>query len=272
MMTESATDAVDLAFELDQNNQERQKMTEGLVKKAIEQVEKDQKNNPMLFVLGQQWSSGIVGLIAGKIKEKYYKPTIVMVQNGNEIMGSGRSIEGFNLIESLQELSHFFSKFGGHPMACGFTLKDSSKLELFKNSLMNLCKQKTDGKLVEPTILIDAEIDLDEVDWELYNTLAKFEPFGQMNESPKYLAKGLTIQSMKALGKDSKHLRIMVKHNNHRVRKTIGWNLCNGNGNNTNWCNLLKPGDVIDMVFEISLNEWNGTKELQMTIVDLKKQ
>lgn len=265
---EDDSKAADLASELNTNNKDRQKLTEELFKKAKKQVEEYQMDNPILFALGEKWSTGIIGLISGKLKEKYQKPSIVMSRN-SEITGSGRSIKEFNLIASMQEISDHFLKFGGHPAAAGFTLKDSSKVEEFKNALIEKYKEKTKGIEIIPTINIDAEVDLENVNWNLYDVLDKFKPFGQANERPKYLAKGLTITSLMPVGKDKKHLRIMVKHNTPKIRKTIGWSLCNGNG--TNWCNELKVGDKIDMIFEMDVNEWNGNREIQLTIKDLRK-
>lgn len=269
MMTEDPVEAAELAQELDQNNQERQKITEILVKEAVTDIEKNQLDNPILFYVGNKWSTGLVGLIAGRIKEKYYKPTIIMARNGEEITGSGRSVEGFSLIESLQAIPECFTKFGGHPMACGFTLADENKIEEFQQKLMELFKEKTKDIELTTSLNIDAEIDLDNIDWDLYDTLDKFKPFGVSNDKPKYLARDLTITALKPIGQDDKHLTIMVKHNSDKIHKTIGWSLCNGNG--TNWCEELKSGDKIDMVFEVDLNEWNGNRELQLTIVDLKK-
>jgi single-stranded-DNA-specific exonuclease len=260
--------AEELATELNQNNQDRQKLTEELLKKAIIQVEENQKDNPILFAIGKEWSTGIIGLISGRLKERYQKPSIAMSQN-SEIIGSGRSVKGFDLIGSLQEISEYFLKFGGHPMAAGFTLKNANDLENFKAELIKKYNEKTQGLDMTPTLNIDTEVDLENVNWDLYDVLDKFKPFGQANEKPKYLSSGLTITGLEPVGKDKKHLRIMVKHNTHKIRKTIGWCLCNGNG--TNWCTELKVGDKIDMIFEMDINEWNGNREIQLTIVDLKK-
>ncbi len=269
MMTKDETEATQLAQELNNNNQERQEMTKGLVKLSIEQIEDGQMDNPVLFIFGKDWSPGIVGLIAGRIKERYYKPTIVMAENNGEIMGSGRSIEGFNLIGSLQELPELFEKFGGHPMACGFSLKSTDKLEEFKASLIKKFEEKTKDLDIGPKLSIDAEVNIDNVDWDMLDTLKKFEPFGQMNEKPKYLSKNITIHSLNSMGKENKHIRIIVKSDSGKTHKTVGWSLCNGNG--TNWCEELKKGDKIDIVFEVDINEWNGNRELQLTICDLKK-
>jgi len=267
MITDDNEEASELAHELDLNNQERQKMTDKLVGVACKEIEENQKDSLIIFVLGEDWPTGIVGLVAGKLKEKYYKPSLVLAKNDGEITGSGRSVEGFDIIESFQEMPDVFEKFGGHPMACGFTLKDG-KLEEFKEKLIKKFEEKTKDLDLSPTLYIDAEVDLEEVNWDLYDVLDKFKPFGKENEKPKYLAKNLEVHQLQPVGKDKKHLRIMVKHDG-KIQKTIGWSLCNGNG--TNWCEELKTGDKIDLVFEIDVNEWNGNRELQLTIVDLKK-
>lgn len=268
MVTKDGTEAVDLAWQLDQSNNERRRLTDEYVKEAIEQVEREQKNSPVLFVYKPHWTTGVVGLIAGQIKNKYGKPAIAMGLKQDEISGSGRSIKGFNMIETLHEMPHCFSKYGGHPMACGFTLASPDMLKVCQNELIERFNKKTNGIDITPTLDIDAEIELEHVTWELYDLLDKFEPFGQANPQPLYLARGLTVIRTEPVGKEGKHLRILLKHKTNSVRKTIGWSLCEGD---TNWGKELKSGDMIDMVFEIGVNEWNGSRDLQMTIVDLRK-
>lgn len=269
LVTESPTEAVDLAYRLDQNNKERQEITMALVDASIRQVEKDQLDNPVLFAFGHGWATGIVGLVSGRLKEKYQKPSIVMAENNGEVTGSGRSVEGFNLIENLQEMPELFKKFGGHPMACGFTLTSPQAIEELKAGLIEKFHQKTSGLDMSPKIKIDAEINLEDVNWELYDLLEKFAPFGQANPKPKYLSKDCTVVGVDSMGKDGKHMKLMLHHTTPKIRKTVGWSMCNGG--ETNWCNTLKIGDKVDVVFEIGINEWNGNRELQLTIVDLKK-
>ncbi len=270
MITNDPIEATDLAFELNKNNKDRQKLTETYTGEAEEQIEKDQKENPILFVIGKKWSPGIVGLIASRIKEKYQKPTIAMAHHEGKIMGSGRSIEGFNMIESMQEIPENFDKFGGHPMACGFTLVNLDSLETFKENLTKKYYEKTNGKDLSPTLEIDAEITIEDVNWELYDILDKFKPFGKDNPKPKYLAKNVNVKDVSHLGKDGRHLKILAQHKTPKIKKIIGWNFC-GKDSEDNWCKILKPDDKIDIVFEISINEWNGHRDLQLTIVDLKK-
>lgn len=272
LMATSEAEAESLAQQLNQNNLDRQKITEQYVSEARKQIkETKQIDNAVLFVVGSNWPTGILGLISGKIKDEYARPAIVMGENEREITGSGRSIREFNLILALQEMPEVFAKFGGHPQACGFTLKNKEALQEFKTKLTEKAKLKTAAVDMTPQINIDAEVDLDEVNWKLYDLLEKFEPFGQCNEEPKYTAKGVTIINIDPVGQDGKHLRLTVKHNSHLIKKTIGFGLGDSKRFSENWKEMLKPGDKIDMVFCVSVNQWNGNRELQLTIEDLRK-
>lgn len=276
LVAEAGTDAIDLAFELNNNNSDRQKKTEEYVAEAINQIKVNGSEAPVLFVLSDNWATGIVGLIASRLKEKFGRPVIAMTYNQGEIVGSGRSVEGFNLIATLQAMPEYFLKFGGHPMACGFTLMSSEILPEFKAALTARFMEVASTIDVTPTLAIDAELALEEVDWTLYDLLEKFKPFGQCNPKPRYVARGLTVVNVEPVGKEGKHLRINVKHQTPRIRKTIGWNLCGNNGGpdksrEADWSKQLQPGDKIDMVYEVDVNEWNGNRELQLLIVDLKK-
>ena len=271
LISEDETEAKRLATELNQNNLDRQKLTEDLFTKSIKDIEENQKDSPVLFILGDGWSTGIVGLIAGRLKEKYYKPTIVMAKNNGEVTGSGRSIEGFSLIEVLQENADFFEKFGGHPMACGFTLKNLEVLEDFKETLKKSFVEKTSEIDTSPILKIDAEIKLSDIDWDMWDILGKFEPFGQNNEKPKYLTKNLEIEKVDAIGQTKKHIKMVVSNKEKNIKKTcLGWSLCSETAE-TNWCEKLNIGDRVDLVYEIDLNEWNGNREIQLKIIDIKK-
>ena len=270
--TGSPTEAVDLAFKLSQNNTERQAMTEMYVTEAARQVETTQQDSPVLFVYHESWNPGVVGLVASRIKSRYEKPTIAMTMIGEEVMGSGRSVTGFNMIETIQAMPELFHKFGGHPMACGFTLASPDKREVFQAHMIEQFGEKTKGLDLSPTLDIEAEIKLGSINWELYETLEKFSPFGQGNPKPYYLATGVTIKSLKAIGKTAGHLKMDVTQGTTKFYKTIGWGLCDTTrGDGQDWSKLLKEGDMIDIVFEIGVNEWNGNRELQLTIIDIKK-
>ncbi|PIT87887.1 MAG: single-stranded-DNA-specific exonuclease RecJ [Candidatus Magasanikbacteria bacterium CG10_big_fil_rev_8_21_14_0_10_40_10] len=272
LITTNEDEAQRLAEQLNQNNIDRQKSTDQLVSEAKKYIENTQQiDQPIIFAFGSNWPVGLLGLISGRLKDFYNRPVLALTQNNDEIVASGRSLAQFNLIEALQTIPRFFSKFGGHPQACGLSLADKSQLEDFKQELIELARAKLDGQDMTAQINIEAEVNLEDVDWKLYDILQKFEPFGVGNEEPKYMARGLQITNITPVGQDGKHLRLMVKHNNHVVRKTIGFGLGDVNRHPDDWKNNLRAGDIIDMVFAVSVNEWNGNRELQLTIEDIKK-
>lgn len=273
LIVEDETEAKELARELNANNQERQKITERMVNEAKLQItETKQTEAPIIFVIQENWPIGLVGLIASKLCNEFYKPVLVMTKKDGWIHGSGRSINEIDIMQKMIKLSDLFEKYGGHPQACGFTLKDSSdeSLENFKKQFLNLLEQDLANKKILPILPIDAEVNLEEINWDLFDLLEKFEPFGQNNPEPKYLARGLTVACVEAVGGNCQHLKLLVKHNSLEHKKMIGFNFGDENKVGKNWCEFLKPGDLIDVVFEISVNQWNGNRELQLKIVDLK--
>ena len=272
LSAENEAEAKELAVQLNKNNIDRQKLTDQIVTEARQQIkETGQENNSVIFAFGESWATGIVGLIASRIKEEFGKPAIAMGNNNGTITGSGRSVPGFNMIEALKTMPEFFHKFGGHPQACGFSLKNKELFEAFKTTLREKADIGTANIDLAPQLTIDAVVDLDEVNWKLYDLLQKFEPFGMANEEPLYAATDLTVMGVEPVGQDGKHLRILVKHNSHVVRKTIAFGFGNPERHPANWRETLKPGDKIDLAFTVGVNEWNGNRELQLLVEDIKK-
>lgn len=272
LMAETDAEATELAIQLNQNNTDRQKVTEELTAQARKQIaETNQGDNPILFVYGEGWSAGVLGIVASRIKDEFYRPIFVMCNNQGNIVGSGRSIMEFNMIKTLQAHPELFSKFGGHPQACGFTLASPETLAKFKEVLLEEARLGTQGVDMVPQINVDAEIDLDDVSWKLYDLLQKFEPFGKTNEEPRYSARGVEIVSVDPVGQDGKHLRLLVKHHSHVMKKTIAFGFGDCDRHPANWKEALKPGDKVDLAFTINVNEWNGNRELQLMIEDIKK-
>jgi single-stranded-DNA-specific exonuclease len=273
LMSEGVEEAKILAEQLNKNNTDRQKLTDQILTAAREQIIiSDQKNNPVLFAFDPSWPTGILGLVSGRLKDEFYKPALALGLNADkEIVGSGRSISEFNLIEALQSMPEYFLKFGGHPQAAGLSIKDEQTLEKFKSAIMARAETLLTGVELVPQINIDAEVNLEDVNWKLYDLLQKFEPFGMNNEEPVYGARDLTLISADPIGQNGKHLRLMVKHNSHTVRKTIAFGFGDSNRHPSDWKKNLKPGDKIDLAFTVGVNEWNGNRELELKITDIKK-
>lgn len=261
LITDNLNKAETLAEELNKTNLERQQITEKITAEAKELLG-EIKDKKLLITVGNDWPTGIVGLVSGRITDEFNLPSLVISRYNGEIIGSGRSIPEFNIIEALEDCNDFLRRYGGHAQACGFTLKNEENLSKFEKKMTELANALLKGKNLKPVIEIDANINLEDVNWELFDELEKFKPYGEGNFKPKFLAKNLTVVEAKSIGSQGKHMRLMVKHNTQIIRKTIGF--CFGN-----WCARIKAGDKIDMIFEIDANEWNGNRELQLKIVDL---
>ncbi|MBI2099471.1 single-stranded-DNA-specific exonuclease RecJ [Candidatus Uhrbacteria bacterium] len=265
LMSKNEEEAGRLALELNQQNKDRQKLSEQILKEARAQIiDQEQVDEPALFAIGNNWPVGIVGLIAGKLADEFYRPAVVITLSSGEPTASVRSIPELNMMEAMQAVSKYFKKFGGHPMAGGFSLNSLDDMAEFKKEMRAFVGEKLKGVELSPKLKIDAEVELEDIHWELYDILEKFSPFGMSNPEPRYLAKGVKVVGTSPVGADGKHMRLMVAHKTNVIRKAIGF--CFGE-----WCQKLKMGDIIDMVFEVGVNEWNGNRELQLKIVDLHK-
>lgn len=264
LMEDDDERAKELALALNDNNTARQEITAELVEAARTYIrETAQENDAVIIVTGDNFSAGLVGLIASKIKDEFYKPTIVLARQGESYVGSGRSTLEFNMIEGLQKIPHCFEKFGGHPQACGFTLKHGLPVDTLKQELSCIVRETIPANII-PTLPIDAEVQLEEITWDLYDILEKFEPFGVGNPEPRYVARGCEVVSVEPVGANGKHTRLHLRHSTSIIRKIIGFNCAT-------LCEALKTGDRIDLVFEVGVNEWNGNRELQIKLVDLIK-
>lgn len=265
--------AEEIAQELNTKNCNRQKITEEAVGEAREQIEEQNKIKPKYFlaaISGQEkiWSEGIIGLVAGKICERYYRPTIVVTSTEDGFKGSGRSIEEFNLIEAIEEIasedSSLVDKYGGHPMACGFSLQSREKLDLFISKLEEIAEKKLGGRDLVPKIKLEAEIPLAAVNEELLAEIALLTPFGQGNLQPKFITRGLKILEAFFMGIDNQHVKFrLADEAGHNI-----WALCFGGSEIYKHC---EAGDFIDLAYYPEWNDFNGRREIQLKIIDLKK-
>jgi len=251
------------ATKLHATNTKRQTLTEQFVKEAKAQVESQfLQGDNILTAFSKDWDLGLVGLVAGRITEMYRRPTLIMTLNQEKIMGSGRSLAGFSIIEAVEQQKKYLARFGGHEGACGFTLRHNDDLDKFVLSIKQASKT-IDSEMFKPYLAIDAVVKLAEIDWPLIEELQKFEPFGEANPAPRFVTYQVQVLGVEYVGEEQKHLRLLVGDEQGLVRKTIGFGLGKSWGN-------LKMGDKIDIVYEAGVNQWNGNRELQLKIIDLK--
>ncbi|MBN1325482.1 single-stranded-DNA-specific exonuclease RecJ [Candidatus Falkowbacteria bacterium] len=249
-----------LVNNLEKNNQKRQSEVE----KIINEIKLKAKylDKRLLILESGKWPVGIIGLVSGKLKDQFNRPAIVIGKAGRRLIGSGRSIKEFNLIEALKTMPELFTVFGGHAAAAGFTLKNKKALPEFEKRITELAERQLKGKNLLPKIDIDAELNLADLNWELFDQIQEFEPFGQANPKPLFLIKNLIVESVRTVGNGNKHLKLYLKHEEMtKSFEAIGF----GMGEHIE---KIKIGDKMDIVCEINLNQFNGNRKLELKIVD----
>lgn len=254
-----------LAKCLNSRNMDRQKETEGIVEMAESQIG-EQVSDKILVCINENedegWNEGLIGLVAGRICEKYNRPTLAITKTRDGYKGSGRSISSFDLIESIEEVSDLLEKYGGHPMACGFSLS-AEKIHNFKEAIKKVADKKLKDVDLSPVVIIDKEIPFDDIGEDLFSDIKLFEPFGQGNYAPKFLSRGVTIVNIFYMGMDGQHIKLVLKNERSGIVNAIGFN------QTEQWHNLC-IGDKIDIVYYVDVNDYNGKSEIQMKIVDIK--
>jgi single-stranded-DNA-specific exonuclease len=262
MIEEDENRANELAGQLQSINTERQKTSEAMFQQAVRQVEKD-KEEVIIIVEAEGWSAGLVGLVAGKLVQRFGRPAFVVGKEGEAYVGSGRSVGGFHMVEALQAVAEHLEKFGGHPQACGFSVRGKENFEKAAEGLQAFAREQIADKVLVPPVEIESELLLRQIDWDFYAELEKFAPFGQANSCPIFCTSSVRIISLGAVGAAGKHLRMMVQDAEGNRFKVIGFKF-------GDWIEQLHPGSEIDIAFELSVNEWNNNRELQLVLKDLK--
>lgn len=266
LITKDANEAREIAEKLNNKNSQRQKITERITDDCRRIIEQEQTGKKVLIVCspniddkrGEDWPEGVVGLVAGRLCEQYGRPVLAITKVHGEIRGSGRSIEEFNLVQALEQTSEFLKKFGGHALACGFTVKSKEDLIKFSEKMEELAGRDLSGVELSRKIYIEAAIDLAEADDRLVGELEKFEPFGQDNEQPKFLSRNLLIADKMSMGNGGQHVKL---------RFGSLWAVAFGRAEDYK---NYKIGDKVDAVYYLEFNEFNGRKAVQMKIVDLR--
>ena len=256
--------ARDLALEVEGKNQERQKITGEIVREVKILAENLYKDKKMIFAANSHWPVGILGLVAGKIADEFRKPVIVLQDQSEELVGSLRSIPAVNIIEMLEKCSDLLIRFGGHAQAAGLTMKKENADKFFERA-EKIVSDLTPAEAALDTLDIDAEITPEGISWDLMDMLKKMEPFGEGNPEPVFLMKNLKIYELKICGNGSKHLKLSLgaQSGSPKIFDSIGFGLCEKFPD-------LKTDDIIDIVFNLSEDSWNGNKKMQIKIIDLK--
>jgi len=248
-----------LAQQLQALNVERQQLTAEAVEIARELAFEADEDVPLIFAHSPEFRPGIVGLVAGRLCEEFYRPAIVVQQGEVEARGSCRSIGEFDITAALDECADLLVRHGGHAQAAGFTVLNEN-LPLLRERLMAIAADKIGGRDLRPTLEIDAEVRPEALTDTLAAELRRLEPTGARNDAPLFAARGLRVTEARRVGQDGKHLRLRFANGPHTI-DGIAFRL-------GDWVDRLEP--AMDVAFRLELNEWNGRVRPQLNVQDLR--
>lgn len=252
------------AKEIETFNADRKELDKQITIEALSQIIENKEEKRFSTVVYQEdWHKGVIGIVASRLIETYYRPTLVFTKSGDKLAASARSVKDFDVYNALEACSDYLEQFGGHMYAAGLTLKEE-QFENFKNQFEKVVSETITEELLIPEILIDATINLADINEKFIRILKQFEPFGPMNMTPIFLTKDLIDTGFgKKIGKDDEHLKLFVKQGNSEGIGAIGF----------------KIGDKLDFtanrqlfqaVYSIDENEYNGNVSLQMRLRDIR--
>lgn len=253
--------AREIALQLHSDNADRKEADQNTTEEALGIIRSGVLGERRSTVLYQpHWHKGVVGIVASRLIEHFYRPTIVLTKSGDVVAGSARSIPGFNIHDGLEQCKEFLLGFGGHYFAAGMTMMPD-QVEAFSRKFDEVVTAQVEEDMFTPEILIDAEISLSDCTLKLYNIISQMEPFGPENPQPLLVAKGVTDTGFSRIVKED-HLRFVVRQGNCEL-KGIGFNLASK-------FPIVASGQPIDVVFHLDENEWQGTRSIQMKVTDLR--
>jgi single-stranded-DNA-specific exonuclease len=247
---------------LHSDNTDRKEADVNTTQEALAMIEENEQwiNNKSAVLFQPHWHKGVVGIVASRVIEHYYRPTIILTQSGEFAAGSARSVPGFNLYEAIHACKEHLLGYGGHFAAAGMTL-ETDKIEAFRTKFEEVVASTIHPDLLIPEIVIDAEISFRDITWPFYNILCQMEPFGPENLRPVFISRNVVDTGYSKIVKEQ-HVRFSVRQDGVTFTG-IGFNMAET-------YDLLKNKLPVDIVFKIDVNEWNGEKNLQLRVIDCR--
>ena len=256
-------DALSYAQEIESFNVNRRELDTKITEEALYQIRKNKEEDRFTTVVyDKNWHKGVIGIVASRLTETYYRPTLVFTKSGDKLAASARSVKGFDVYNALQACEEHLIQFGGHKYAAGLTLKPEN-YEAFKSKFEAVVQTSIDPELLEPEITIDTELEFTEITPKFFRILKQLAPFGPQNMKPVFVSRNVRDNGYgKQVGSDKSHIKLsLFQGDNTQTINAIGFGLGN------------KIDDIhngFDVVYTIDENEWNGYKSLQLVLKDLK--
>ncbi|QIH38734.1 single-stranded-DNA-specific exonuclease RecJ [Flavobacterium sp. Sr18] len=260
--------AQQFASEIEAYNSERKDLDKLITKEALKQIEENNEKERFTSVVFQEdWHKGVIGIVASRLIETYYRPTLVFTKSGDKYAASARSVKGFDVYNALEACTEHLEQFGGHMYAAGMTLKEEN-YQIFKDAFEKEVERTIHPDMLTPEIAVDAEIDFADITPKLIRILKQFEPYGPQNMTPIFLTKNIKDTGYgKPMGQEDEHLKLFVKQSRSPGTEgiaAIGFNL----GNKIELTTHQKP---FQAVYCIDENEWKGKLSLQLRLRDIKQ-
>ena len=250
----STKSADELARLLSKTNTKRQELTTNAITQAVDLVTKE---HLVGVVSHKSWHEGVIGLVASRLVEVHHKPMVVISRGEQFSKGSARSIPGFNIVDAIRASSEYLIDAGGHPMAAGFTI-ETRHIETFSRKINAYAQGKLTEDLLERVINIECELEKSDINSKTLSQIKTFEPYGIANPQPVFLTKGILVEDVRGVGQDNKHLKLQLDNIG-----AIGFNMGEERSR-------LRPGYLIDVVYTIDSDRFNGRSKIQMKIKDFK--
>jgi len=257
-----ANKALKFAEMLHHDNTDRKEADSSITEEALDIIRNNAKflNKKTTVVYQEHWHKGVVGIVASRLIETYYRPTVVLTKSGDLVTGSARSVIGFNLYEAIHACRQYLIGYGGHFAAAGLTMLPE-QVTAFSEAFENAVSATILPESLVPEVLIDAEVSFSELSPTFYNILTQMEPFGPENMRPVFIAKKVKDTGYSKIVKEQ-HIRFSVQQDNI-ILTGIGFNMVEK-------FQLLQKQQPIDVIFTLDLNEWNGEKNLQLKVIDIR--
>lgn len=254
----------ELAQVLHADNFDRKEIDKNMTDEALDILQQDERlaGNKSTVLFRPHWHKGVVGIVASRLIDHYYRPTIVLTESNGKVTGSARSVSGFNIYEAIHRCGDLLENYGGHYFAAGMTMSPD-KLEAFRERFEQVVADTIQPSSLQPEIEIDAEVALKDITPGFYNIVKQFEPFGPTNLRPVFLSRA--VQDFKGYSRVVKdaHIRFVICQGADHTLSGIGFGLAHRFG-------VIASGQPFDILYTIDENEWNGTKSIQMKVIDIR--
>jgi len=257
--------AKELANSINDINLERKKIQGWTQEEADYLIEREidlESRDSVIVLASKNFHAGVIGIVASRIVEKYFRPVILIAMNDGKGKGSARSIPCFNVFKAMTECSEFLGQFGGHAYAAGLNIEEKN-LDAFKKAMNDVGHRYLTPEKLIPELNVDFLLNLKDIDQKLFESLQRLAPFGTGNSAPVFMSTGVSAQNSRIIGQEKNHVKFKAVQGNKMI-DVIGFNLANA-------FQRIKGMELIDLVYEIDINEWNGKETLQLKALDLRQ-